>query len=310
MDTLFPIEIITYLQLFAPVFSANHFKYFQGFMLGYMLLGQTRKCVTNIARVCFLVDRHISSWERFLCQYPWDVKAIQSRLVTLLTEQLGEKLWICGAFLAFVDTTLVPKVEGKMLGVQKWHDPSGNADRGMYLVGYHWAVSGLLGVSYLGGQYTPLAFPILSSLISGNTNPVGFIADPQGVAQTLNFWEAVCPVVSQLLQMLANCPLRVVADAYFSKAPFINAMVKRNIQVITRMRKDAIGWDDPTPEPSRPPGQKKRGRKPTKPRKAKRWNIATLIQHFPVETVSVFIYGQVQTLSILSRDLFIRDVDA
>jgi hypothetical protein len=34
-------------------------------MLGYMLLGQTRKCVTNLARVCFFVDRHISSWERF-----------------------------------------------------------------------------------------------------------------------------------------------------------------------------------------------------------------------------------------------------
>jgi hypothetical protein len=109
--------------------------------------------------------------------------------------------------------------------------------------------------------------------------------------------------------MLGNRPLRAVADAYFSKAPFINALLTSHVHLITRMRKDAVGWDDPTPEPPRPPGQKKRGRKSTKPRKGKRWKIATLIQHFPVHTVSVFIYGQVQTLSILTRDLWIRDVD-
>jgi hypothetical protein len=68
-----------------------------------------------------------------------------------------------------------------------------------------------------------------------------------------------------------------------------------------------ISWDDPTPESPQPSGQKKQG---PKPRKGKHWKIATLIQHFPTEPVTVFIYGRLQTLSILTRDLWIRDVDS
>ena len=72
MDTIFPATIITYIQVFASAFAANNFLYFRGFMLAFLLLGESRKCVTNIAKACFFVDRHVSSWERFLSQYQWD----------------------------------------------------------------------------------------------------------------------------------------------------------------------------------------------------------------------------------------------
>ncbi len=133
MDTLFPVAIITYINMFAPVFAANNFIYFRGFMLAFLLLGETRKCVTNMAGVCFFVNRHVSSWERFLSQYQWDINDVRLRLVTLLKQQLQDKLLVYGAYLAWVDTTLVAKVKGNMPGVQKWHDHSGNPDRGTHL---------------------------------------------------------------------------------------------------------------------------------------------------------------------------------
>jgi len=142
MDTLFPTTIINYIGAFASIFTANNFIYFRGFVLGFLLLGQTRKCVTNIARACFFVERHVSSWERFLARSQWNIDDVRCRLVKLLKEQLGGKLLIYGAYLAWVDTTLIAKVKGKMPGVQKWHDSSGNPGRGEHLIGHHWALEG------------------------------------------------------------------------------------------------------------------------------------------------------------------------
>jgi len=39
--------------------------------------------------------------------------------------------------------------------------------------------------------------------------------------------------------------IRVVLDAYFSKAPFLNPMIKAGAGVISRLRNDAVGWDEP-----------------------------------------------------------------
>jgi hypothetical protein len=145
-------------------------------------------------------------------------------------------------------------------------------------------------------------------LISGNTNPIGFVVDAKGAARTMNFWDAVCPLIAQLSTMLENAPMRVVADAYFAKAPFINWMLGIPVHVITRMRKDAVAWDDPEPEPPLPSGKKKLGRPRTKPRKGNQWKLEDLLKSFPTECVTVFIYGKFRTFPVVTRDVWIRDV--
>ncbi len=305
MDTLFPQLIIAYIGHFAPFFPANNFIYFRGFILAHMLLGQSRKCITNISQVCFFVNRHLTCWERFLSQYQWDINGVRQRLVTLLMEQLGQKLFICGGYLAWVDTTFVTKVKGKMPGVQKWHDHSGNPDRGASVIGHHWAIVGLFGATFLMGQWTSLCFPLLSTLISGQTSGLGFVVNPEGVAKAMGFWDAVCPLIAQLYEMTGRKPMRVVADAYFCKAPFINWMLSLPVHVITRMRKDAVGWDDP---PKKSPSVNDKKKKGPKPKKGKEWKIASLIKTFPTKPVTVFIYGKIKTLHIVKRYLWIRGV--
>ena len=273
-----------------------------------MLLGQTRKCVTNVARVCFFLNRHIGSWERFLSHAQWDMGQIQRCLISLIREKMKEHLLVCGAYLAWVDTTLIAKVKGKMPGVQKWHDHSGNADRGSHLIGHHWALVGLMGAILLADKWTTLCWPLLANLIPGQLSPFGFIVGSEGIARAMTFWDAVCPLIAQLHQWLGNQPLRVVADAYFCKASFINWMLKQGINVITRMRKDAVGWDDPESEPPLPNGKKKRGRKSIKPRKGKKWKIAQLLQFLPLQSASVNVYGQCHTLRFVIYDLWITDV--
>lgn len=82
---------------------------------------------------------------------------IQKRLLSLIIERMKEQLLVHGAYLAWIDTTLIAKFKGKMPGVQKWHDHSGNADRGTHLIGHHWALAGLMGSVVLLGQWTVLA---------------------------------------------------------------------------------------------------------------------------------------------------------
>lgn len=80
------------------------------------------------------------------------------------------------------------------------------------------------------------------------------------------------------------------------------------MHVITRMRWDAVGWDDPEPEPPLLPGQKTRGRKRTTPRKGRRWKLAQLLTSVPQTPVTVVLYGHLHTLQIVTRDVWIRDV--
>jgi hypothetical protein len=298
MDTYFPASIVPYVEMFRQSFPAQHFAYFRGYVWALAMLGTTRKCMTNIARTCVFVDRHLASWERFLAVYQWDLRRVHQRLVTQLLQELGASMYLWDALLAAVDTTLVAKVRGKMPGVQKWHDHSGNPARGESLVGHHWALIGL--VSTWGTS--SLCWPVLARLLPGQLNPLGFVAGAEGI-QRLDVWLVVVALVRELQQYIGDRPLRVVADAYFSKAAFLNPLLAQGVTVISRLRKDAVGWDDPAPIV----GKRPRGR----PRKKGRaWKLASLLDSEPAVTLTVTIYGKVETVCVAWRDVWLRDIPA
>ena len=75
-------------------------------------------------------------------------------------------------------------------------------------------------------------------------NPFLFVVDSQGLARRATFWDGVIPLVLDLKQQLGSRLLRLVVDAYFCKVPFLEPLVSEGIQVITRMRKDGVAWDE------------------------------------------------------------------
>lgn len=294
MNAVIPPILVAYLGGFQSGFSKPNFAYFQGYMWS-LLMTTGHKCMTHIAQTCFFLDRHLSSWERFLSENRWDLRAMSKTLVQLLIAKLGDSLEVHGAYLAAIDTTLIAKMLGKMLGVQKWHQASGNADRGDAIVGHHWGIIGLISFSVTLSRY--LCWPILMRLIPGHHNPFLWIGDPHGVLTQATFWDAVLPLVYQMAEFLHQAPLRVVADAYFCKAPFIQPLLERGIHVISRMRKDAVGWDDPV--------YCGRGRRP---KHGKKWKLAQLVTHFPPEIITAFLYGKTVQLAVVVRDVWIREV--
>lgn len=137
MDTYFPATMMAYLEVFRQHVPAQHFADCRGYVWVLAMLGTTRKWMTNSARSCGFVERHLASWERFLSGAQWDLRAVSQPLVTQWLQQLGSSLYLWDALLAAVDTTLLPKVRGQMPGVQQWHDHRGNPARGESLVGHH-----------------------------------------------------------------------------------------------------------------------------------------------------------------------------
>jgi len=293
MDIFFPSQTLALFQVFAPCFTAPSFAYFRAYVWALMVV-EGRKCVTRLARCAFFHPRDLSSWERFLAEHRWSLTAVIERLVTLVVTTLGNTLQVHGAYLLDTDTTLVAKTATRMPSVQKWKDHSDNADRGAYLVGHHWTLVGL--ISPWGTRW--LCWPLVMRFVPGLKGARQWIVGD--TVALMSFWDAAIAAILEVRRYLGEASVRVVADAFYAKAPFLNGLLVRGIDVISRLRKDAVGWDDPEPAP---PG--KRGRKP---RHGRKWALARLLT---VETPTrdrLSLYGKLTEVVFVVRDVWLRDV--
>lgn len=293
MDIFFPAQTLSLFQVFAPCFTAPSFAYFRGYVWALMVV-EGRKCMTRLACCAFFHRRDLSSWERFLAEHRWSLSAVTERLGTLVVTKLGDTLQVHGAYLLGTDTTLVAKNAKRMLGVQKWKDHSDNADRGAYLVGHHWHLVGL--ISQWASRW--LCWPLVMRLVPGLKGARQWIVGD--AAEVMSFWDAAIAAILEVTRGLGEASVRVVADAFYSKAPFFNGLRARGIEVISRLRKDAVGWDDPAPQP---PG--KRG---PKPRYGRKWTLATLLTTETPARERLTLYGQLTEVVFVVRDVWLRDV--
>jgi len=293
MDIFFPTQTLPLFQVFAPCFTAPSFAYFQSYVWALMVV-EGRKCMTRLARCVFFHQRDLSSWERFLAEHRWSLTAVTARLVTLVGAKLGDQLQVHGAYLLGTDTTLVAKAAKRMLGVQTWKDHSGNADRGAYLVGHHWNLVGL--ISQWEARW--LCWPLVMRLVPGLQGARQWVVGEAVAA--MSFWDAAIAAILEVTRCLGDASVRVVADAFYSKAPFLNGLRARGIEVISRLRKDAVGWDDPAP---RPPGT--RGRPPKYGRK---WTLASLLTAQTPSRERLILYGKLTEVVCVVRDVWLRDV--
>lgn len=292
MNAFFPTALLTYLELFGQHFTSPSYAYFKSYVWAIMIL-ETRKTITNIAHACFFLEKHIASFERFLSDNKWDMSQVAKTLVCLLLKVLDQRLFIHNALLLCIDTTFSSKASKKMIGVQKWREHSGNPDRGEHIIGHQWAIVAL--VSSFANRF--LSWPVLTRMVSGNKNPSHYVCTPQGLCQE-TFWDAVIAVALHAKSLIGDMAVRLVADAQFASAVFINPLIQAKIHVITRWRNDGVGWDDPEPYSGR-------GR----PRKrGKQWKLAELLKSFTPQTTVVNVYGKLSCVATVTRDLWLRNI--
>jgi hypothetical protein len=292
MNHCFPEILITYVLPFRQAFYQPGWQYFQGFIWA-MLLSGGRKCMTQMARTCFFIDRSLASWERFLAEQQWDMTQMMRSLVGGLQQELGESLLYAGRYVLAVDPTSVAKVKGRMAGVQRWREHSTNPDRQTQVIGHQWMLGGLL--TKLGDRWRCL--PVWLRLVSGKRSPSHFVVSATGEARPMTIGDTALSVVFQAQMMLTGAPLGVVMDAYCAKACMFNALRDVGVTLITRLRHDAVGWDDPV--------YCGRGRPPTR---GPKWSLADLWQAGSRETITAHLYGKLVEASVVVRDVWLRDV--
>jgi len=297
METYFPPLLIAYLGTLCQTLSKPNRVYFQSFIWT-LLLVEGGKCVTRIAEVCFFIDRSLSSFERFLSEYHWDLNEVLASFLQLLIIKLEDKLKIHGAYLFALDTLLVAKASKKMVGIQKWKDTSSNPDRGGYRIAHNWALIGL--ISRFRERY--IFWPALCKLIPGKKNPCEYVVTEDG-PRPATIWDTATALVFQIVSFLGGVPIqggppvRIVVDAYFSKAPFLNPMIRAGIGVISRLRDDAVGWEDPV--------YCGRGRPP---KYGKKWKLSKLLTECITKSVEVQTYGKKGTCFCVVKDLWLRGI--
>jgi hypothetical protein len=129
-------------------------------------------------------------------------------------------------------------------------------------------------------------------MVSGNKNPSHYVSTPEGIRQETFF------VALHAKSLIGDMAVRLVADAQFASAVFINPMIQAKVHVITRWRNDGVGWDDP-------PAYSGRGR----PRKrGKQWKLAELLESFTPQMTVANVYGKLSCVATVTRDLWLRDI--
>ncbi|MCH8294218.1 transposase [Candidatus Poribacteria bacterium] len=123
------------------------------------------------------------------------------------------------------------------------------------------------------------------------------MVNSKGEANSIGFFQSVLALIQQVSQTIDVSRLLIVADAYFSKATKINPLIQLGISVVTRLRKDAVGFDDPI--------YCGRGRPP---KRGKKWKLAQLLTQLENQWQSVTIYGKHQSVRYVSRVLWLREV--
>ena len=290
----FPSEIVPFLEILRNSFNTSGFKYFLGFL--WLSVGLTdRRCLTRMASACPLFQRHVSGWSRFFSQSPWNLRSLRTKVYHLLVTHLAGDVFYKGFLVAALDTTLMVSFGRKMLGVQRWHDHSGNADRGGYMIGHHWGLIGIL-LRRVNGW---VCLPLIARLFTGQKSP-SWISDGAQI-RTANFWDHALGLCRELCQTVC-WPLIVIADAYFSKEAFINGMNLMRTILISRLRDDAVGW-----MPSGPGMCVKRGR--GRPRNNReKIQLAKLLKTLPMQTASLCLYGATRLVQYVSTEVYLRHV--
>ena len=116
------------------------------------------------------------------------------------------------------------------------------------MVGHHWNLVGL--ISPWGTRW--LCGPLVMRLVPGLKGARQWIVGD--TVELMTFWDAAIAAILEVTPQLGDAAVRVVADAYYSQAPFLQGLLARGIDVISRLRKDAVGWEDPAPPP---PGKRR-----------------------------------------------------
>ena len=217
---------------------------------------------------------HWTSYYKWLQQGKWSWLGLTRQFVRLVLQVVGpEEVHLV------VDDTVVLRASKKAPGSQIHHQHGNKPNLAQYVRGQCWV--SLAWVTGKGSRF--LALPLLSRLVPAAGNRGKLVA-----ANTL---------IRAVYRLLRERPVRVLADCWYMRRPFIEATLSRGFHVVGQVRVDTRVYDAP---PERQPGQ--RGR----PRKYGEKYTPERIERLERTEATLWLHGREQAVRYRSRVVLAR----
>jgi hypothetical protein len=266
------------LEPFRPLFTQPGYRYFCAFVLVLAHLDR-RLWVTQVI-LSRQVDRHFTSFYRFLREGVWSLAAVRTQVWALCRRHC---LGVGGRCFAVVDDTVAPKFGRRFFGLGWHHDPM-NRQHPKQLSHGHCFVC-LAGLAEQTGDHFVALFVGCALYLQ------------EQACQGTRTFATKLVLAAQLACELALPPgqvLVVVADGAYARHPFVQPLWLAGRHLVSRLRRDTVFYDLP---PVRKKGQKGRPRKYGAKHKAREW--AATKQRW--REVTLRLYGKEVRLRIKSR---------
>lgn len=250
--TLITPEVLeTFLLFFRDLFTAPSYRYFCSFIMGLMVL-ETKRCVTNII-LTSRINKHWTNFYRFLQKYKWSPQQVSQRLLNLIIWNIKPERDKDGRLRIYgvVDDTHTLKSGKKIYGVCWFARKLKNATKKIF--GNCFVCFGLLFQI----NKTWLLFPICA-LIYVRKKYLHELPEEKQSKEENKFMTKIELAVKMItgLTFFEWIHLTVITDgAYAQMKSFAFPLLKEGIDVLGRLRKDAVCFCLPPPTRKKKPGR-------------------------------------------------------
>lgn len=262
---------------FESLFTKPGYRYFCAFVLVFAHLDQ-RLWVTQVV-LSGLVDRHFTSFYRFLKEGAWKIEAVAQQvwLLALAHGVEGSRLF------AALDDTVAAKSGKKFQALGLHHDPM-NKQNPKHLSHGHCFVC-LAALSEQVKEHFVALFVAAALYV------------PEKACQNGQVFATKLELAARLLVSLWSPPevaVFAVVDGAYARHAFVFPVVARGRHVVSRLRSDTVFYDLP---PVKRKGQKGRPRKFGHKHKAREWAD----KEKGWKSVTLRLYGKEASLEVKTR---------
>ncbi|MBV9037081.1 MAG: transposase [Acidobacteriaceae bacterium] len=242
-----PIRLAPVILTFAPLFRQRVWRHAQALLIG-AILAPGQRTVTSCLRIVGLSrERHFVNYHRVLNRACWSGREASRLLLGLLIRRFAPQ----GPIVLGIDDTIERRRGKRIQAKGIYRDPVRSSHSHFVKAsGLRWVSLMLLApVSWAARSW---ALPFLTCLAPSERYRLKHRRRHKPVLD----WAR--QMIFQAQRWLPNRELVVVGDSAFSALEWLQALVQRNITVVTRLRLDAALYE---PAPFRPPGTNGRPRK-------------------------------------------------
>lgn len=290
-----PEALGTFLVFFKDLFTAPSYRYFCSFIMSLMVL-DTKRCVTNII-LTSRIGKHWTNFYRFLREYKWSPQQVSQRLLELLIWNLKPERDNDGRIRIYgvVDDTHAIKCGKKIYGVSWFSRKLKNMTKKIF--GNCFVCFGLL--FQINKRW--ILFPI-AALVYIRKKYIEELPEKEQAKEENKFMTKIELAIKIItgLTFFEWIHLIIITDgAYAQMKSFAFPLLKKGIDVLGRLRKDAVCFSLLTP-------REKEGR--GRPRiYGQRLNLEEMASDKSLfQPYKLFLYGKEVITEIASKIIILK----